>query len=109
MEERLFALKERLGIQWNELAQLIGISVPMLGFIRRGIRKPSSKVLLSIKALEETNSSTMIATKDELQQWKSRAHAAETRAAIAEEKLKLANEAFELILQGTSKLKEVVR
>ena len=109
MEDRLNALKERLGVQWNELAQLIGISVPMLGFLRRGDRKPSPKVLLSIKTLEDSDCSTTTATKDELQRWKARAHAAEARAAVAEEKLRLVNEARGLILQGTSKLKEAVR
>jgi len=109
MEDRLNALKDKLGVQWNELAQLIGISVPMLGFLRRGERNPSPKVLLSIKTLEDSDCSTTTSTKDELQRWKARAHAAEARAAVAEEKLKLVNEALGFILQGTTKLKEAVR
>lgn len=109
MEARLTALKERLGIQWNELAQQIGISVPMLGFLRKGDRKPSPKVLLSIEALESSSFSATTTTRDELQRWKDRAHAAEARAAVAEEKLKLVNDALGFILQGTAKLKEAVR
>ena len=109
MEDRLKALKDKLGVQWNELAQLIGISVPMLGFLRRGERNPSPKVLLTIKTLEDSDCSTTTSTKDELQRWKARAHAAESRAAVAEEKLRLVNEALGFILQGTSKLKEAVK
>lgn len=109
MEARLNALKERLGVQWNELAQQIGISVPMLGFLRKGNRKPSPKVLMAIEALERSDVSTTTATKGELQRWKARAQAAEARAAVAEEKLKIVNEALGLILQGTSRLKEAVR
>ncbi len=109
MEARLMALKERLGVQWNELAEQIGISVPMLGFLRRGIRNPSPKVLMAIEALEHSDISTTTATKGEVQRWKARAQAAEARAAIAEQRLKLVNEALGFILQGTSKLKEAVK
>ena len=109
MEARLTALKERLGVQWNELAEQIGISVPMLGFLRRGERNPSPKVLLAIEALERSDISTTTATKGELQRWKARAQSAEARAAVAEEKLKIVSEALSLFLQGTAKLKEAVR
>lgn len=109
MEARLNALKERLGVQWNELAEQIGISVPMLGFLRRGDRKPSPKVMMAIEALERSDISATTATKGEVQRWKARAQAAEARAAIAEQKLKLVNDALGFILQGTSKLKEAVK
>lgn len=109
MEARLNALKERLGVQWNELAEQIGISVPMLGFLRHGNRKPSSKVLLAIEALERSDISTTTATKGELQRWKARALTAEARAAAAEEKLKLVNEALDYILKGTARLQEAVK
>ena len=36
MEERLTALKEKLNLKWGELAYKMGISVAMLGFLRRG-------------------------------------------------------------------------
>lgn len=109
MEERLIALKDRLGVQWNELANQIGISVPMLGFLRKGKRNPSPKILMAIEALEQGNTTVTTSTEDELQAWKERARKAEARAAKAEERLKLVNDALGLILQGASKLKEAVK
>lgn len=109
MEERLLALKDRLGLQWNELASQIGISVPMLGFLRKGKRNPSPKILMAIEALEQGDTTATTTTKDELQAWKERAQKAESRAAKAEERLKLVNNALGLILQGVSVLREAVR
>lgn len=52
MKDRLEALRSKLGVQWKELAEMLGISVPMIGCLRRGERNPSSKLELKISALE---------------------------------------------------------
>ena len=108
MNTRLEALKERLGLQWNELADALGLSVPLLGFIRRGDRPPSKKVLIAIESLESTDISTTTATKD-TQLLKQRAIAAENRAQVAEKKLAQVCKALEHILKGVTILKEAVK
>ncbi len=52
MNERLEKLRKRLGVQWKELAEMLGISVPMLGCLRRGERNPSEKVLARLSDVE---------------------------------------------------------
>ena len=52
MNERLTELKTRLNLKWGELASKIGISVAMLGFLRRGVRRPTAKILAAIASLE---------------------------------------------------------
>ena len=52
MDERLTELKTRLNLKWCELADKMGISVGMLGFLRRGVRRPTPKILATISALE---------------------------------------------------------
>ena len=108
MKERLEALKEKLGLQWNELADALGISVPLLGFIRRGDRKPSPKVLMAIETLEHSDVSATTATKD-IQLLRQRAIVAENRAQIAEKKLVQVCEALDYILKGVGILKEAVK
>ena len=58
MNERLTALKMRLNLKWEELAYKIGISVAMLGFLRRGERRPTTKILAAIAALETDTKTT---------------------------------------------------
>ena len=53
MKKRLETLREKLDVQWKDMAELLGISVPMLGCLRRGERNPSQKVLSKIEALEQ--------------------------------------------------------
>lgn len=53
MDERLKNLKESLGIDWGHLAERLGISRSMLGFIRRGDKSPSKRILNRVKELEE--------------------------------------------------------
>lgn len=108
MKERLEALRERLGLQWNELADALGISVPLLGFIRRGNRKPSAKVLIAIETLEHSDVDAVTATKD-MQLLRQRAIVAENRAQIAEKKLSQVCEALDHILKGVTILKEAVK
>jgi len=108
MKDRLEALKDKLGLQWNELADALGISVPLLGFIRRGDRKPSSKVLMAIETLEHSDVSATTATKD-IQLLQQRAIVAENRAQIAEKKLAQVCEALDHILKGVGILKEAVK
>ena len=52
MKERLEVLRAKLGLQWNEFADFLGISVPMLSCLRRGERNVSPKVLARIEAAE---------------------------------------------------------
>ena len=52
MKERLEELRRRLGIQWRELADMLEISVPMVGCLRRGERNPSEKLLARIADVE---------------------------------------------------------
>ena len=108
MKDRLEALKDKFGLQWNELADALGISVPLLGFIRRGDRKPSSKVLMAIETLEHSDVSATTATKD-IQLLRQRAIVAENRAQIAEKKLAQVCEALDHILMGVGILKEAVK
>ena len=48
----------RLNLKWEELAYKIGISVAMLGFLRRGERRPTTKILAAIAALETDTKTT---------------------------------------------------
>ena len=41
-----------MGVQWKELAEMLGISVPMLGCLRRGERNPSEKLLARLHDVE---------------------------------------------------------
>ena len=52
MDERLNNLKDSLGVDWGHLAERLGISRSMLGFIRRGNKKPSKRLLIRIMELE---------------------------------------------------------
>lgn len=52
MDERLRKLKDNLGLEWGELAEKLCISRAMLGFIRRGDKPASSKLLRRIADLE---------------------------------------------------------
>ena len=52
MEERLRKLKDTLGVEWGELANRLCISRAMLGFVRRGDKAASSKLLKRISDLE---------------------------------------------------------
>lgn len=52
MRKRLENLRDKLDVQWKDLAVLLGISVPMLGCIRRGERNPSAKFIARVDALE---------------------------------------------------------
>lgn len=57
MDERLENLRKQLCLDWGELAQKLGISRAMLGFVRRGTRNPSAALLRRIRELEEGESS----------------------------------------------------
>ena len=98
MKKRLELLKDKLGIQWNELADALDISVPMLGCLRRDERSPSKKLLLRIEELEKKGVVLQADTTD----WKA-------RAIDAENKLAIVGEALDLILQGASKLRSAVK
>lgn len=52
MNERLTVLKIRAGLKWGELAKKLGISVGYMGFLRRGERRVTPKILEAIEALE---------------------------------------------------------
>lgn len=94
-DARLELLKDKLGLKWNELAGALGISVPLLGFIRRGDRHPSEKVLRAIVALEESGVSAKNATAAELQAWKSRALRAESKLQKMREAIRNFNKVVE--------------
>lgn len=52
MKKRLEALRQDLNVQWKELADMLEMSVPMMGCLRRGERNPSDKLLRRIEDLE---------------------------------------------------------
>ena len=79
MEERLEKLRFALGLEWGELAQKLGISRAMLGFIRKGDRRPSAKLSLRITELEQTIGSNSVATVATDINWKERALQAEKK------------------------------
>ena len=79
MNERLESLRFSLGLEWGELAEKLGISRAMLGFIRKGDRKPSAKLSLRITQLEQTISSNTVATNSSNIDWKARALDAEKK------------------------------
>lgn len=84
MKDRLETLRQRLGIQWKDLAKALSISVPMLGCLRRGERNPSKKVLDRLVELEKNGlqSSSSSTTKDSgVSEWMQRALLAEARLA----------------------------
>jgi transcriptional regulator with XRE-family HTH domain len=63
LDKRLEMLRFSLGLEWGELAQRLDISRSMLGFIRRGDKKPSAKLLYRIASLEnEVDENGRIAT-----------------------------------------------
>ena len=79
MNKRLENLRFALGLEWGELADELGISRAMLGFIRKGDRKPSAKLSLKITKLEQTISSNPVAIESSGIDWKERAWAAEKK------------------------------
>jgi len=101
MNERLGKLRFSLGLEWGELAEKLCISRSMLGFIRRGDKEASAKLLYRISELEDSLNSKTVATGSN-DQWKS-------RALVAERKLGEVNEALSLILQGAKKLQEALK
>lgn len=101
MDERLKKLRFALGLEWGELAEKLCISRSMLGFIRRGDKEPSAKLMFRISELERPLSSKIV-TVGSNDQWQS-------RALIAERKLNEVNEALSLILQGAKKLQEALK
>lgn len=66
MNERLEKLRKRLGVQWKELAELLGISVPMLGCLRRGERNPSEKLLARLDDVEAGKVALQTASKERM-------------------------------------------
>ena len=79
MEERLGKLRFALGLEWGELAQKLGISRAMLGFIRKGNRRPSAKLSLRITELEQTIGCNPVAAATTDIKWKDRALQAEKK------------------------------
>jgi transcriptional regulator with XRE-family HTH domain len=98
MKDRLFELKETLGVQWKQLADLLEISVPMLGCLRRGERKPSPNLATRIEELEKNGIVPQVTTID----WK-------RRALDAEKRLAEINDAVSLILDGTTRLQKAMK
>lgn len=98
MKNRLELLKDKLDLQWKELADALDISVPMLGCLRREERSPSKKLLHRINELEKNGVVLQADTTD----WKS-------RALDAEKNLVIVGEALDLILQGAAKLRSAIK
>lgn len=98
MKERLERLKDTLGVQWKDIANALGISVPMLGCLRRGERNPSAKLLRKVEELEKSG----VVLPDTTTDWMS-------RAIDAESKLEQVSDALELILKATEKLRGAVK
>ena len=101
MNERLETLRYSLGLEWGELAKRLGISRSMIGFIRKGDRRPSAALLLRISELEQQACGTSVATANDATNWRE-------RALSAERKLLQVREALDLILRGTAKLTEAI-
>ena len=99
MNKRLETLRYSLGLEWGELAEKLGISRAMIGFIRNGKRKPSAALLLRISELEQKACGNPVAVATN---WRE-------RALLAERKLLQVREALDLILKGTAKLNEAVK
>ena len=102
MNERLETLRYSLGLEWGELAERLGISRAMIGFIRNGKRKPSAALLLRISELEQKAGGNPVAVANNATNWRE-------RALQAERKLLQVREALDLILKGTAKLNEAVK
>ena len=102
MEKRLETLRYSLGLEWGELAERLGISRAMIGFIRNGKRKPSAALLLRISDLEQQACGNPVAVENATTNWRE-------RALLAERKLLQVREALDLILKGTTKLNEAVK
>ena len=80
MNERLEKLRYALGLEWGQLAERLGISRAMLGFIRNGTRRPSAALSLRITELEASlgsNNTATVATN--FIDWKDRAMKAEAK------------------------------
>lgn len=102
MEERLKKLRYDLGLEWGELAERLGISRSMLGFIRNGERTPSAALGLRISELERAVAASehIATTTQPVVDWRARALNAELelrryKAAFSKivKSLKLASEA----------------
>lgn len=102
MQNRLETLRYSLGLEWGELAERLGISRAMIGFIRNGKRKPSAALLLRISELEQQAGGNPVAVANDTTNWRD-------RALQAERKLLQVREALDLILKGTSKLNEAMK
>ena len=102
MNDRLEQLRFALGLEWGELAEKLDISRAMLGFIRRGDRKPSAKLALKIRMLEKGVCSNPVASDDIGIDWKQ-------RALDAEEKLMRVQRALKHALKGFEELQEAVK
>ena len=102
MNKRLETLRYSLGLEWGELAERLGISRSMLGFIRNENRKPSAALLMRISELEQQAGGNPVAIANDTTNWRE-------RALLAERKLLQVREALDLILKGTAKLNEAVK
>ncbi len=79
MNERLEKLRYALGLEWGELAEKLGIGRAMLGFIRKGDRKPSAALMRRIADLEASISSHIVANEENALEWRDRALKAEQK------------------------------
>ena len=103
MEERLKKLRYDLGLEWGELAEKLGISRAMLGFIRNGRRKPSAGLLHRISELEAAASASvqMATTSQPAVDWRA-------RALNAEAELRRYKTAFAKIVKSNKLIAEVL-
>ena len=88
MNERLEKLRFALGLEWGELAEHLKISRAMLGFIRKGERRPSAALSLRITELEATVGSNQVVDSATGIDWRERAISAETKLSKLREAIK---------------------
>ena len=80
MDERLNSLRFALGCDWGQLAEKLSISRAMLGFVRRGDKPASPKLMYRIVSLETEASSQKVAiSSDDNADWRARALDAERK------------------------------
>ena len=88
MNERLEKLRFALGLEWGQLADQLKISRSMLGFIRKGERRPSAALLLRISELEASTGSNPVVDIATGIDWRARALSAETKLSKLREAIK---------------------
>ena len=78
LNERLNELRFSLGVDWGELAKMLGISRSMLGFIRRGDKPVSPKLHQRICQLERSaGSQTCTCMEEAVAVWVSNGYSAQ--------------------------------